>query len=245
MEGVAVPGGFRLCRCLTPHRGSVFSRRSSNRTCGFPASAGAVDAGGETGVREPSVRPSAARSRSSPRTRRRFLFPVETRKFPRDDRHRRSGLGPGPGAAIGHALQLRAGERGVGDAEAGQGSRGWLRLHEKSGKRHDCPGPPPGGGPRRLRRGDRARRAEAGLFQTVGPLGAAADGPGARPSGSFWRDQAARRGRRAAAVDVLPHVPGDGITAYLSNGGTLEHAQQIAGHASPKTTVDEIERIVI
>ncbi len=47
-----------------------------------------------------------------------------------------------------------------------------------------------------------------------------------------------------------------GITAYLSNGGTLEHAQQIAGHASPKTTklydrtadtvtVDEIERIVI
>ena len=47
-----------------------------------------------------------------------------------------------------------------------------------------------------------------------------------------------------------------GITAYLSNGGTLEHAQRIAGHASPKTTkrydrtadticVDEIERIVI
>ena len=27
-----------------------------------------------------------------------------------------------------------------------------------------------------------------------------------------------------------------GITAYLSNGGTLEHAQRIAGHASPKTT---------
>ena len=47
-----------------------------------------------------------------------------------------------------------------------------------------------------------------------------------------------------------------GITAYLSNGGTLEHAQRIAGHASPKTkklydrtadtiSVDEIERIVI
>ena len=47
-----------------------------------------------------------------------------------------------------------------------------------------------------------------------------------------------------------------GITAYLSKGGTLEHAQQIAGHASPKTTklydrpadtitVDEIERLVI
>ena len=47
-----------------------------------------------------------------------------------------------------------------------------------------------------------------------------------------------------------------GITAYLSNGGTLDHAQQIAEHASPKTTklydrtadtltLDEIERIVI
>ena len=47
-----------------------------------------------------------------------------------------------------------------------------------------------------------------------------------------------------------------GITAYLSNGGTLEHAQRIAGHASPKTTklydrtadaitLDEIERIVL
>jgi hypothetical protein len=47
-----------------------------------------------------------------------------------------------------------------------------------------------------------------------------------------------------------------GITTYLINGGTLEHAQQIAAHASPKTTklydrtadtisLDEIERIVI
>ena len=47
-----------------------------------------------------------------------------------------------------------------------------------------------------------------------------------------------------------------GITAYLQNGGTLEHAQQIAAHESPRTTklydrttdeitLDEIERIVI
>jgi integrase len=47
-----------------------------------------------------------------------------------------------------------------------------------------------------------------------------------------------------------------GITAYLSNGGTLEHAQQIAAHESPRTTklydrttdqitLDEIERIMI
>jgi site-specific recombinase XerD len=47
-----------------------------------------------------------------------------------------------------------------------------------------------------------------------------------------------------------------GITAYLSNGGLLEHAQRIAAHASSQTTrlydrrsdavsLDEVERIVI
>ena len=67
--------------------------------------------------------------------------------------------------------------------------------------------------------------------------------------------------RRPAAAGLPPSTcchtfRETGITAYLSNGGTLEHAQQIAGHASRKTTklydrtadrvtVDEIERIVI
>ena len=68
--------------------------------------------------------------------------------------------------------------------------------------------------------------------------------------------------RRAAAAARLPPSTcchtfrATGITAYLLNGGTLEHAQQIAGHRSPKTTklydrtadtvtVGEIERIVI
>ena len=48
-----------------------------------------------------------------------------------------------------------------------------------------------------------------------------------------------------------------GITAYLENGGTLGHAQQVAAHESPRTTkqlydrttdqisLDEIERIAI
>jgi integrase len=47
-----------------------------------------------------------------------------------------------------------------------------------------------------------------------------------------------------------------GITTYLQNGGTIEHAQQIANHESPATTklydrtndaisLDEIERILI
>jgi len=56
------------------------------------------------------------------------------------------------------------------------------------------------------------------------------------------------------AAIVLELVPA--ITAYLENGGIIEHAQQIANHASPQTTrlydrrsdeitLDEVERIVI
>jgi hypothetical protein len=47
-----------------------------------------------------------------------------------------------------------------------------------------------------------------------------------------------------------------GITTYLQNDGTIEHAQQIANHESPRTTklydrtsdaisLDEMERILI
>jgi len=56
--------------------------------------------------------------------------------------------------------------------------------------------------------------------------------------------------------DRVPHVPRDCITAYLENGGKLEHAQQIAAHESPRTrklydrtrdqlSLGEIERIAI
>lgn len=67
--------------------------------------------------------------------------------------------------------------------------------------------------------------------------------------------------RRALAAGIPPHIcchtfRATGITAYLLNGGTLERAQQIAAHSSPKTTklydrtsdsitLDEIERILI
>jgi integrase/recombinase XerD len=67
-----------------------------------------------------------------------------------------------------------------------------------------------------------------------------------------------RRARRAG----LPQTTcchtfrATGITTYLQNGGTIEHAQQIANHESPRTTklydrtndaigLDEIERILI
>jgi integrase/recombinase XerD len=47
--------------------------------------------------------------------------------------------------------------------------------------------------------------------------------------------------RRAKAADIKTKIGchtfrATGITAYLENGGTLEHAQQIAAHESPRTT---------
>ena len=151
-------------------------------------------------------------------------------------RHRYPRRAPGPGAPLRHALQLRAGERGAGDAAAGllrAGEPGLVEAPREGREATRRAGAPPGcRGPQ----GGRARGAEGGAVPEHGPDGAPADRPGARTAGGPGGDQAAPRGRGAPTLDVLPHVQGDGITAYLSNGGTLEHAQQIAGHASPKTT---------
>ena len=67
-----------------------------------------------------------------------------------------------------------------------------------------------------------------------------------------------RRARQAGiATAICNHTfRATGITAYLENGGTLEKAQAIAAHESPRTTklydrssdritLDEIERIIL
>ena len=138
-----------------------------------------------------------------------------------------------------------------------QERQGWLRLHEKGGTRHDVPAH------HRAAEAlddylEAAGRDEptAALFQSVDPAGRRLTG-----RALSRRLVLAMIKRRAAAADLPPSTcchtfRATGITAYLSNGGTLEHAQQIAGHTSPKTTklydrtadtitVDEIERIVI
>jgi hypothetical protein len=67
--------------------------------------------------------------------------------------------------------------------------------------------------------------------------------------------------RRAPAAGLIVHVGNHsfratGITAYLNAGGTLENAQAMAAHESPRTTklydrtgdkitLDEVERIAI
>ena len=82
------------------------------------------------------------------------------------------------------------------------------------------------------------------------------------PSGrAMTRNDAFRMVKRRAAAG-LPETTcnhtfrATGITAYLGNGGTIEKAQAIAAHESPRTTklydrtsdeitLDEIERILI
>ena len=67
--------------------------------------------------------------------------------------------------------------------------------------------------------------------------------------------------RRASAANIATKIGnhtfrGTGITTYLNNNGTLEKAQQMAAHESPRTTklydrtndamsLDEVEKIII
>ena len=118
-----------------------------------------------------------------------------------------------------------------------QGSRGWLRLHEKGGKRHDVPAH------HRAAEALDAYLEASGLEDERAALFQSVDLMGERLTGRALsrRVVLAMIKRRAAAAGLPPSTcchtfRATGITAYLSNGGTLEHAQQIAGHASPKTT---------
>ena len=92
-----------------------------------------------------------------------------------------------------------------------QERQGWLRLHEKGGKRHDVPAHH-----RAAEALDdylaagRARRADGGALPERRPRGAAADGPGALAASRPGDDQAAGGGGGSPALDLLPHVPGDG-----------------------------------
>jgi len=154
-------------------------------------------------------------------------------------------------ARIGAALKMR-----VEDLEP-KGS-GWLiRLHEKGGKEHVMPCH------HALAEALHAYVAAAGigedknsfLFRTSrGHLGITlADQP--MTQADAWRMVR----KRALAAGIMAPIGNHsfratGITAYLSNGGTLEHAQAMAAHESPRTTklydrtkdrltLDEVERI--
>jgi site-specific recombinase XerD len=138
------------------------------------------------------------------------------------------------------------------------GRRWWVRLHEKGGKLHELPA---------------HHNLEAWLHDYI-----EATGIGADRSGWLFRAVVGRTGvlserpllarnaldmvRRRARHAGLPKTicchsfRATGITAYLENGGSLEMAQAIAAHESPRTTKlydrtgdavthDEVERIVL
>ena len=138
-----------------------------------------------------------------------------------------------------------------------QGRRFRLRLHEKGGRFHQVPA---------------HHKAEEYLdaYIEAAGIGEEKDTPLWRSmtrDGSFGPNRMSRvdvfrmvrRRVRQAGLGVRANCHtfrATGITAYLSNGGSLENAQAIAAHASPRTTrlydrtsdeitLDEIERIRI
>ncbi|MGO9268443.1 MAG: tyrosine-type recombinase/integrase [Candidatus Binataceae bacterium] len=113
----------------------------------------------------------------------------------------------------------------------------WLRLHEKGGKRHEVPCHAQLAEYLQawLTAADVAREKKAPLFRSVGK--------GERLSArALSRFDVFHMIKRRAKVAALPYSTcchtfrATGITTYLENGGTLEHAQTIANHESPRTT---------
>ena len=138
------------------------------------------------------------------------------------------------------------------------GKRWWVRLHEKGGKRHEMP---------------THHTLEAYLDSYIEAAGICDGG-----KAPLFRSAAGRTGtltdklmnrvdawrmiqRRAVGLGMKIRIGchtfrATGITAYLEAGGTLENAQAMAAHESPRTTklydrtgdeitLDEVERIAI
>jgi site-specific recombinase XerD len=137
------------------------------------------------------------------------------------------------------------------------GRRSWFRLHEKGGKRHEVPA---------------HHNAEAyvdAYLETAGiagekksPLFRSVNKHRQLTKNSMHRVDVFRMIKKRAEQAGLSSAAcchtfrATGITAYLENGGTIENAQAIAAHESPRTTklydrtndqitLDEVERISI
>jgi site-specific recombinase XerD len=137
-----------------------------------------------------------------------------------------------------------------------QGRRGWVRLHEKGGKEHEAPCVP---------------KLEAYLdaYIAAAGIGNDKDGPLFRTTGRFTgrphrmtqQDGYRMIQRRARQAGIKTRIGNHsmratGITDYLKSDGTLEHAQVMAAHSSPRTTklydrrneetaLDEYEKVKI
>ena len=138
-----------------------------------------------------------------------------------------------------------------------RGRRMWFRLHEKGGKYHEVPAHHSAEEyvDAYLRSARLEAERKAPLFRTLDRRRRLT---GRRMQREEVLAMVKRRARQAGlSTAVCCHTfRATGITAYLANGGTLENAQRIAAHESPRTTslydrtgdevsLDEIERIVI
>jgi site-specific recombinase XerD len=138
------------------------------------------------------------------------------------------------------------------------GKRWWVRLHEKGGKRHEMPA---------------HHKLEHFLDEYIKAAGIGGDGKGPLFHSAIgrtgaltgtvmnrvdaWRMVQRRAAELGSKVNIGCHTfRATGITAYLEAGGTLENAQTMAAHESPRTTklydrtsdeitLDEVERITI
>jgi len=137
------------------------------------------------------------------------------------------------------------------------GRRYWVRLKEKGGRQHEMP---------------LQHHAEEAMIayldganlrsQNGTPLFRSLDRKRNhsenRMAAEYSRWMVKRRSQKAGLGDLFNNhtMRASGITAYMMNGGTLEKAQQMAAHASFKTTnlynrsgdavtLDEVERILI
>ena len=153
-------------------------------------------------------------------------------------------------ARVGAAVSMRVEDYFV------KGRRSWVRLHEKGGKEHELPAHHcleeyldayiEAADIADDRKGPLFRSANRKTNQlTANPL----------RSADAWA--MVRRRAKAAGIETAigcHTFRATGITVYLTNGGTLEKAQQMAAHESAKTTklydrtndaitLDEVERI--
>jgi len=132
-------------------------------------------------------------------------------------------------ARIGAVLQMNVGDYFT------QGRRGWVRLHEKGGKEHEAPC---------------HQKLEVFLDEYIAAAGIAGDEAGAlfrttgRTTGTPQRmaqpDAYRMIQRRAKQAGIKTKIGNHslratGITDYLKSDGTLENAQAMANHSSPRT----------
>lgn len=138
------------------------------------------------------------------------------------------------------------------------GRRSWFRFHEKGGKRHEVPAHHNAQEymDAYLRAaGLKEHGAKEPLFRSLNRRRELTDRPLSRVEVFLMIKRRARAAGLPAST-CCHTFRATGITAYLANGGTLENAQAIAAHESPRTTklydrtndeitLDEVERIQI